>query len=78
MMIYMALPFTNTLSDDDDGLYSANLTDDYVEHFNEVIPRRYKFKRREITRYKYPRLHFSTWSYSWVYTILDPKTFVLH
>ena len=76
MKIYLELPFTNTLYEDDNNLYSANLTDDYSEFFQET--RRYKFKRHDITSFKHPFFKQSITFCRWIYTIIDPKTFVLN
>lgn len=75
MKVYLELPFTNTVYLDD-GLCSANLTEDYAERFTEM--RRYKYQRHSLTQFKYPGFHWCMGCYSWVYTITDPKTFVLH
>ena len=74
MRIYLELPFTNTVYDN--GLYSANLTDDYAARFKET--RRYKYQRHSLTKFKYSGFNLSTGNYSWVYTVTDPRTFVLH
>jgi hypothetical protein len=75
MMIYLELPFTNTVCLDD-GLCSANLTEDYAEHFTEM--RRYKYQRHSLTKFKCSGFNWSTGNYRWVYTVTDPRTFVLH
>ena len=74
MKVYMELPFTHVLCDADNW-YSANLTDDYAVHFEET--RRYTFRRHSLTQYKFTGLKPSAKDNCYVYTVLDPKTFVL-
>ena len=73
MKIYIELPLTNTLINNDSE-YSANLTDDYAAHFKTAG--RYKFQVHSKTRYKRAGCGSSE-SISWIYTIVDPRTFVL-
>lgn len=75
MKIYLELPFTNTVYLDD-GLCSATLTEDYSVRFKDT--KRYKYRRHSLMKFKYPGFNWSTGNYSWVYTVTDPQTFILH
>ena len=72
MTIYLQLPFTNTLYNNDGP--NANLTGDYVINFK--TEKRYKFQRRDQTEVKYAK--FKPDNYRWVYSVIDPKTFHIY